>query len=144
VRRRRTPAAFTCRIYGVLLRGKKVLLTRSRFQDIEFVNFPGGGVELGEAPRAALLREFKDETGLKVRPVRLLHASEALHLSTRRPLQIVSIYWLVKEVSGRLNRGGNGEDVVRLLWADQDAIPTQEMFPSDLEFVSKLPSLLPL
>lgn len=142
--RRGRPLSFTCRIYGVLLRKGRVLLTRSRFHEVEFVNFPGGGVEVGEAPRAALLREFKEETGLRVKPVRLLYASEGLHLSTQRPLQIVSIYWLVRAVSGRLNRGGNGEDVVDLFWASARRVPAGEMFPSDREFVSKLPSLLAL
>jgi len=134
--------AFSCRIYGVLLRGKQVLLTRSRFIDREFVNFPGGGVELGEAPIEALRREYREETGLEIRPLRVLYASEEAHISKQRPWQIVSIYWLVEQVSGELKVGGNADDVIHLFWADLDAIPTEEMFPSDLEFAKTLPRLL--
>ncbi|MFA6029117.1 MAG: NUDIX hydrolase [Elusimicrobiota bacterium] len=134
--------AFSCRIYGVLLREGKVLLTRSTFQGREFVNFPGGGIDAGEAPGAALLREFREETGLEVRPVRTLYASEGLHESTTKPFQLLSIYWLVEETGGRLREGGNGDDVVALFWAPLAEIPTAEMFPSDKEFVSKLSTLL--
>lgn len=136
------PDRFSCRIYGVLLRGDDVLLTRSRFIEREFVNFPGGGVELGESPMEALRREYQEETGVTVRPVRVLYASEGLHLSTQVPMQIVSIYWLVESTGGTLRRGGNGDDVIDLFWAPRRHIPTDEMFPSDREFVERLPSLL--
>ena len=77
-------------------------MTRSRFLTREFVNFPGGGVEIGESPSAALRREFAEETGLSIRPVRVLYSSEGLHLSTQKPIQIVSAYWLVESAGGTL------------------------------------------
>lgn len=133
---------FSCRVYGVLYEGGKVLLTRSRFKDREFVNFPGGGVEVGEAPAEALRREFSEETGLTVRRVRCLHSSEGAHLSTQAPIQIVSAYWLVERVKGELTLQGNGDDVVSLFWADPRELPRGEMFPADLEFGALLPDLL--
>ncbi len=136
------PERFSPRIYGVLRRGEKVLLTRSRFIDREFVNFPGGGVELGEGPIEALRREYVEETGLAIEPVRVLYASETAHVSTHAPMQIVSLYWLVEERGGKLREGGNDDDVISLFWAGLGEIPTDEMFPSDLEFARRLPSLL--
>lgn len=136
------PEIFSCRIYGVLRRGPDVLLTRSKFADFEFVNFPGGGVELGEAPIEALRREYEEETGLAIEPVRVLYASEQAHVSTHRPMQIVSIYWLVESRGGALKHAGNQDDVLSLFWAPLDAVPTGEMFPSDLEFARNLPKLL--
>jgi 8-oxo-dGTP diphosphatase len=136
------PERFSCRIYGVLRRGSDVLLTRSRFITREFVNFPGGGVELGEAPIEALKREYREETGLAISPRRVLYASESAHPSSQAPIQIVSIYWLVESVGGELRRGGNQDDVLDLFWADVSKIPTAEMFPPDLEFTRRLPELL--
>lgn len=133
---------FSCRIYGVLIEKGQVLLTRSRFVKREFVNFPGGGVEIGEAPIAALRREYQEETGLAIKPVKVLYASEGAHLSTQAPIQIVSVYWLVERLQGTLKEEGNRDDVLKLFWAPVDAVPTDEMFPSDLEFTKKLPALL--
>jgi 8-oxo-dGTP diphosphatase len=133
---------FSCRIYGVLRDGGRVLLTRSRFGASTFINFPGGGVEIEEAPGAALLREFAEETGLVVKPVRVLYASQEAHLSTQAPIQIVSVYWLVERVSGELRLAGNGDDVLELFWADLAKLPVEGMFPADLEFSTRLPALL--
>ena len=134
--------AFSCRIYGVLRENGKVLLTRSEFRGASFINFPGGGVEVGEAPMAALRREFVEETGLVIRPVRTLYSSEGAHLSTQAPIQIVSAYWLVERAEGQLRVGGNGDDVLELMWADPEHLPVEEMFPADLEFAARLPGLL--
>lgn len=133
---------FSCRVYGVLVEDGRVLLTRSKFLDREFVNFPGGGMDLGEAPVSALKREFVEETGLDVEPVRVLHASEGLHLSTQIPMQIVSMYWLVEKRGGALRATGNGDDVLALFWADVGSVPTDEMFPADREFASRLHRIL--
>lgn len=134
---------FSCRIYGILREGGKVLLTRSAFRGAEFVNFPGGGIEIGEAPMEALRREFLEETGLLIKPIRTLYVSEGAHLSTQAPIQIVSAYWLVERAGGELRAGGNGDDVLDLFWADPARLPLDEMFPSDREFSSRLPGLLP-
>ena len=133
---------FSCRIYGVLREGDKVLLARSRFGDSTFINFPGGGVEIEEAPGDALRREFLEETGLEIRPVRTLYANQEAHLSTAAPIQIVSVYWLVERVSGELRLTGNGEDVLELFWRDLTDLPLKEMFPAEVEFSRRLPALL--
>lgn len=133
---------FSCRIYGVLHEEGKVLLTRSVFREKTFVNFPGGGVDVGEAPRDALHREFFEETGLSIRQLRCLHSSQGAHLSTQAPIQIVSAYWLVERAGGELTLKGNGDDVLELFWADPLRLPTGEMFPADLEFAARLPELL--
>jgi len=133
---------FSCRIYGVLRDGDKVLLTRSRFGPSTFINFPGGGIEVEEAPGDALRREFVEETGLVIRPVRTLFASQEAHLSTHHPIHIVSVYWLVERVSGDLRLTGNGDDVIELFWTEISKLPVPEMFPAEVEFCRVLPTLL--
>ncbi|CAB4696551.1 unannotated protein [freshwater metagenome] len=54
--------------YALVVRGGDVLLTRlsARVTDDELWTLPGGGVEHGEDPRAAVVREVHEETGLEV------------------------------------------------------------------------------
>lgn len=65
---RRRPGA-----YGVLLREGRVLLTLSTLEGLEW-QLPGGGIDPGENPWAALRRETLEETGWVLGPLRRLGA----------------------------------------------------------------------
>ncbi|MGS4945242.1 NUDIX domain-containing protein [Meridianimarinicoccus sp. RP-17] len=58
-------------IYAILLREGRVLLTHQQTPWPEF-QLPGGGVDPGEQPVAALHREVFEETGWRIGPVRRL------------------------------------------------------------------------
>lgn len=58
-------------VYAVLLRGQDVLLTHQATPVPEF-QLPGGGIDKGEHPIAALHREVMEETGWHIGPVRWL------------------------------------------------------------------------
>ena len=66
------------RAYGLLLRDRQVLITRETVGRVLARKFPGGGVEDGETPEIALVREFREETGLTVQVLRLLHVPGTL------------------------------------------------------------------
>ena len=51
---------------GVIIRNGKLALVRSARYG--YVKFPGGGIEKGETEQQALIREVREETGLKVIP----------------------------------------------------------------------------
>ena len=52
---------------------------------------PGGGVDHGEAPRDAVVRELMEETGLRVVPGRLLDVHDS-HFTGRAPDGVVEDY----------------------------------------------------
>ncbi len=57
--------------YAILLRGQDVLVTHQAKPEPEF-QLPGGGIDPGESPIAALHREVMEETGWRIaRPRRL-------------------------------------------------------------------------
>jgi 8-oxo-dGTP pyrophosphatase MutT (NUDIX family) len=60
--------------YALLTRGDEVLLTRmsARTRIAGWWTLPGGGIDHGEDPRDALRREVYEETGLHVRPGRVV------------------------------------------------------------------------
>ncbi len=67
--------------YAICRRGDEVLLVRASSRTtVEGRWFlPGGGLEFGEAPRDAVLRELGEETGLTGRSPRLVGVTSDLH-----------------------------------------------------------------
>jgi 8-oxo-dGTP diphosphatase len=60
-------------VYAILARGGQVLLTHQAEPTPEY-QLPGGGIDAGEAPLAALHREVFEETGWSIAPIRRLGA----------------------------------------------------------------------
>ena len=56
----------------VLLQGDRILLARHRRPERDYWVLPGGGVEEGESPEQAAVREVREETGLAIEIDRLL------------------------------------------------------------------------
>jgi ADP-ribose pyrophosphatase YjhB (NUDIX family) len=129
-------------IYGILIRDKQVLLVRAPQVFLGVVGFPGGGIELGESPLDALRREFAEETGLEVEPLRVLWATTGLHRARLRPSQqLIAIHWQVRQVGGTFRPQGNGDDVAAAFFCPLHALPVHEMLGVDHEVVPLLSTL---
>lgn len=66
----------SARAYGVLIHDSQVLLVQSsnpRYNPPMWW-LPGGGIDFGERPTEALIREFDEETGIAVHKPVLVHA----------------------------------------------------------------------
>lgn len=62
---------------AIIIRNNEVLMVRQYVQRGDIVwNFPGGGVEQGESPEEACIREVKEETGFDARIIQLLDCSK--------------------------------------------------------------------
>jgi len=68
--------------YAVIVRGDRILLSRlaERVTKHELWTLPGGGVDHGEDPRAAVVREIYEETGLHAEVGETAHVF-SMHLS---------------------------------------------------------------
>lgn len=91
------------RACGICLQDKKILLVYHR-QIAGKYNLwspPGGGVAFGETVQECLVREFKEETGLTVKPGRFLFVSEFL----QPPLHALELFFEVHVLEGQLRKG---------------------------------------
>ena len=105
LRARKVPLErFNIRVYGFVLDPTEcyVLLVSELLPGGRRTKFPGGGLELGEGPEDALLRELREELGTDVRPdptfgLRHRYTTGFFQRSIFRPSdQILSIYYTLR------------------------------------------------
>ena len=82
------------RTYGILLRTSRVLISAERVAGREILKFPGGSIEANETPEQGLVREFREECSILIRPLKLLHAPGTL-LSPWTHTNYTPMYYLV-------------------------------------------------
>ncbi|HKP54151.1 MAG TPA: NUDIX hydrolase N-terminal domain-containing protein [Chloroflexia bacterium] len=81
------------------IEGKLLLVQRS---DNGQWNMPGGAADVGEPPSAVAVREVWEETGLRVRPVRLLGAFDGPTIGSTSPVHLYHLDFLCEVIGGEL------------------------------------------
>jgi len=90
--------------YGVLIEDEKILLS-CQFGGYDY---PGGGMNINETVSEALKREFFEETGIIIEPVRPIYCGTSFFNPSHslknkdKFWNCVLIYYLVKRVGGKL------------------------------------------
>lgn len=83
-----------------------ILIERVRPNETEeYYYFPGGGVDEGELPETACVREMLEEASLHVEPIKLL----GIQLHTDRNGEHCQMYYLVDVTGGEIARGNGPE-----------------------------------
>lgn len=99
-------------VYGLLLNKGKVLLSKQW----DGYDFPGGGIHIYETIEEALKREFFEETGIKVEPIKPIHCETSFFSPSHSKLHknqywnCVLIYYLVRKVGGHLSKDNLDEE----------------------------------
>jgi len=125
---------------GVLIRDGRVLMIRHRRLGVYL--YPGGHVESDETPLEAVIREFEEETGLRVEPIGPTRGINNDENTVERPLPLAileetvrypdevhihfDLVYLVREVGGSLKEG---------VWIDVSEIDKVETYPNVREVV---------
>jgi len=94
------------RACGLCVIGNDLLLVNhDHLGDGDFWTPPGGGIELGEQIEQSLVREFREETGLEIKPKEFLFATEFIAL----PLHAIEFFFRVEKLGGTLKTGSDPE-----------------------------------
>lgn len=106
-------------VFGILVRDGRIATVRVT-RDVPYHDLPGGAVETGESEEQALVREFREETGLTIRPLeRLLEAGQYFRKSDGAPVNNTGGLWTVELISS--DPASKVEDDHDLVWLDPNA-----------------------
>lgn len=115
-------------VAAVIRRGSKVLLaSRPADKPPAGWEFPGGKVEPGETPDAALIREIHEELGVRVIP-----GAELAALRSGR----VDLHFIAAELPE--NEIPAPREHQQLFWVRLTAMPPEQLLPADHEFWKRL------
>jgi 8-oxo-dGTP pyrophosphatase MutT (NUDIX family) len=129
----RTPVAFGV---SAILTGAdgRALLVRQRYSP--GWHFPGGGVERGEPPAKAILRELEEEVGLQSSGAPLLHG-----LYTRNVGMTTNLVALYRVRDAAIAFRPNAE-IAEIFWTDPEA-PPEDATPATLRRFAELAGRAP-
>jgi 8-oxo-dGTP diphosphatase len=138
---RRYPQRPVLGVGGIVIQDGKVLLVQRGREPLKgYWSVPGGAVETGERLEEALLREVREETGLRVKPLFLGAVFERLmpDAAARTEFHYVLVDY-VCEIEGDVDAAAEpepGDDAAALGWFQLDEIETMQMTPGTAEVIS--------
>lgn len=102
---------------AIIVDGGKVLMIRRREREGKLLwAFPGGGIEVGESPEQAAVRETAEEVELEVKAVRVL--GDRVHPNTGRHMTYVAC----EPISGTAAIG-DADEIAEVAWVAHGEIP---------------------
>lgn len=96
--------------HGLLLQKDSLLVQKN--PDLTVYSLPGGAVELGEKLEDSLVREFEEETGIKIVIEKLFDVKEDFYSYYGNYVQSILIFFKVKQIGGALKDQGNNNDSI--------------------------------
>lgn len=109
--------------YGLVLRAGRILLCRlaSDFNVYPGAwTLPGGGVEFGEDPADAMVREVEEETGLTVRLLKIAGIDSFCDVQEKRAFHGIRILYYTEIIGGNLRNELHGSTDLCAWWTLQE------------------------
>lgn len=137
-----TPIILNC-AGGVLLNDKHEVLLNLR-TDTHNWSLPGGYLEYGESYAEAIIREYKEDSGLDVRVVRPLHLFDKgkIKYPNGDVAQTIAMLYLVEPVGGKILTAATDETLALKFWPFDNLPPLLNQQTEDmLAYAAALPEV---
>ncbi len=116
---------------GIIMRGGKILFVRRAKAPYKgWWDLVGGFLDEKETPKQCMIREAKEETGLTVKPVKIL----GFHNDQYNDNRVMGTFFLCKIVGGKPRAGS---DAAEIRWFNKNALPKNVAFPGMREGLKK-------
>ena len=124
--------------YGLILQGPRILLCRISNHlplDAGRWTLPGGGIDFGEDPADAMVREVHEETGLTVRPLEIAGIDSFYVREAEREFHGVRIIYRTEIAGGALRYEVDGTTDLCAWWSPEEArgLPLVNLVSAGLE-----------
>ena len=122
-------------VAAVIRDGGRILATERGYGDFKGGwEFPGGKMEPGETPEAAVVREIEEELRVTVRPTAFIETVEydypTFHLTMH--------CFMCEVVSGEITL----TEHLAMKWLTKETLETVDWLPADVSVVSKLEEMI--
>lgn len=134
---RRYPERPVLGVGAIILDGERILLVeRGREPLAGYWSLPGGAVETGERLESAVCREVLEETGLVVRPERVLEIFERIMQDAegRTEYHYVLIDYICRPEGGEARPG---DDASRVAWWPEESLEQLRLTEGTLAVIQK-------
>ena len=103
--------------FGLVVQDSRLACVRVDRGEGSYFDLPGGAVDGDETEQQAVVREFLEETGMRVRPLsRIAEASQYFRKSDGEPINNTGGFWTVEHLS--LDPAAKVEADHQLVWID--------------------------
>jgi ADP-ribose pyrophosphatase YjhB (NUDIX family) len=114
---------------GIIFKGNTVLLVRYRDSDNSgtYLVGPGGALEDNENVVQAIIRETKEETGITVKPKRVVAIEDLIC----HRFKMIKVWMVCEIVEGEIHKteGAEKEKIIEAAWFTRDQLASEMVYP---------------
>lgn len=114
-----------------MLRQCTKVLVQRRTKSWKGITFPGGHVEKGESFHEAMLREFWEETGLRLLAPKLCGIKHFRYEEEGQPLHYMVFLYTCEAYEGEMHSSAEGE----VFWVEESELPSLQLAESFAEML---------
>lgn len=118
---------------GIVINEDRILMVRGK--ETGSWSIPSGGIENGESPQQACLREVWEETGFKVEINKPIHTKKAII----KNYDVTTYYFLCRVMEGQISYHDPDDSIEEVAWKTyEEILKLHHEYPEDQEILNSI------